>query len=184
MKGQSALPVAAALSLVLVAWVGPALADCKESPSVDNCLVGTWQQTGGGAVEWMREHMKMAQVKVTANNAKITFNADGTFATSKVDATAEVTSEDAPMQAIGQMSSQGSGQWSAADGKLTLCMTAVAGQGTIEFKGPDGKTTSMPMPQMQPADATMDYTCAGDALSTVLPMPMGSTMTTTYARVP
>ena len=43
------------------------------------------------------------------------------------------------MHATGQMSGQASGQWSAAGGTLTLCMTDVSSKGTIEMKGPNGE---------------------------------------------
>jgi hypothetical protein len=34
--------------------------------------VGTWTQTGGGAAEWMRQNMKMAQVSAVAGNGTLT----------------------------------------------------------------------------------------------------------------
>jgi hypothetical protein len=162
-------PAAAFMSLASVA----AHADCKTT-AVDNCLVGTWKQTGGGVAEWMREHMKnMAQIKIDASGAAMTLNSDGTFSTSKVDTKSEVTVKEEPVTAMGNMSTQGSGRWSAADGTLTLCMTAIDAQGSMSFKGPDGKMTSMKMPQMKPTDTSMSYTCEGDTLSTVQTMPMG-----------
>lgn len=175
-----ALIVAMALAF---APIGAAQAGCTASPAVDACLVGTWKQTGGGAAEWMRQNLKMAQVGAVASNGTLTFNADGTFSTSKVDAKAEVGAKDAPMHATGQMSGQASGQWSASGGALTLCMTEVSSKGTIELKGPNGEGVKMAMPQMKPADASMSYTCAGDTLSTVQPMPKNTTMTTTYTKV-
>jgi hypothetical protein len=81
------------------------------------------------------------------------------------------------------MSAQASGQWSAAEGKLTFCNTALNSQGTMELKLPGGKTTTVPIPQTQAKGTAMDYTCAGDTFSTVQPMPMNSTITTTYTRV-
>jgi hypothetical protein len=82
------------------------------------------------------------------------------------------------MQAIGHITLQGSGHWSAADGKLTLCMGAMEGKGTVRLNGPDGKMTTMAMPQvMKPQDATVTYICADDTLSTVVrAMPMNPTM--------
>jgi hypothetical protein len=62
-------------------------------------------------------------------------------------------------------------------------MTEVSSKGTIELKGPNGEGVKMAMPQMKPADASMSYTCAGDTLSTVQPMPKNTTMTTTYTKV-
>jgi hypothetical protein len=171
---------------VILAGLAPwsaARAGCTASPAIDDCLVGTWQQTGGGPAEWMRQHMKAAQVSVTATKALFTFAADGTFSTSKVDATAQVTAKDGQMQATSQMSAQASGQWSAAGGKLTFCNTALDSQGTMELKLPGGKTTKLPIPPTEGKGTTMDYSCAGDTLSTVQPMPMNSTITTTYTRV-
>ncbi len=171
---------------VLVLAAGPRLvrADCEGPAAIDNCLVGRWQQTGGGAAEWMRQNLKMAQVSAPPSNGTLTFNGDGTFSTSKVDSKAEVTAKGAAMQATGQMSAQAAGRWSAAGGTLTLCMTSSDSKGTIELKGPGGEKIKMAMPQMKPANTSMTYTCAGDTLTTTQPMPKNTTMTTTYARVP
>lgn len=174
--------VSAAAILFALQASTPAHADCKVA-AVDDCLVGAWKQTGGGPGEWMREHMKMAQIKIEASNATMTFKKDGTFATSRASTDTEVSMNDSPMKAMGKMTTQGSGRWSAADGKLSLCTTSIDAKGSIEMKGPDGETTTMQMPQMQPSDISMSYTCAGDTLSTVQAMPMNSEMTTTYARV-
>lgn len=80
---------AIAVALVVFASASAAHAGCTTSPAVDACLVGTWKQTGGGAAEWMRQNLKMAQVGAVASNGMLTFNADGTFSTSKLDAKAE-----------------------------------------------------------------------------------------------
>ena len=126
----------------------------------------------------------MAQIKITASKAMITFKGDGTLSTSKVDTKAEVTAKDGQIVATGKMSSQGSGQWSAADGNLTLCMDAVEGKGTMQLKMPGGKTMNIPMPKSKPTECDRwTYTCDGATLSTVQAMPMDSTMTTTYTRV-
>jgi hypothetical protein len=154
-----------------------------DSNAVDNCLVGKWQQTGGGAATWMRKNLKMAQVSVTAN-ALMSFNGDGTFSTSKADASAHVVAKEGrPMEATGQMTSEGSGQWSVGEGKLNLCMTAISSSGNVQMQGPNGMATKVPMPQTKPAAMALTYTCDGDTLSTVQPMPRNTTMTTTYTRV-
>jgi len=178
-------PRALSIAVAFLAFVPASAAypGCTASPAVDNCLVGTWQQSGGGPAEWMRQHMKTAQVSVTATKALFAFKPDGTFATSKVDATAQVTAKDGQMQATSQMSAQASGQWSATGGKLVFCNTALDTQGTMELKLPGGQTATVPIPQTQGKGTTMDYTCAGDTFSTVQPMPMNSTITTTYTRV-
>jgi len=179
---RSPFTIAAAASFLLLAPFS-AFADCKTA-AVDDCLLGTWKQTGGGAADWMREHMKMAQIKIQASEASFTFNGDGTFSTSKINTKTEVTAKDAPIKATGSMSTQGSGLWSAADGKLTLCVTAVDAKGGMALKAPGGQSTNIPMPHMGPSEVTMTYTCDGDTLSTVQAMPMNSTMTTTYTRAP
>jgi hypothetical protein len=43
------------------------------------------------AVCRLREHMKMAQVKIQASEASFTFNGDSTFSTSRIDTKTEVT---------------------------------------------------------------------------------------------
>jgi hypothetical protein len=80
------------------------------------------------------------------------------------------------------MSTQGGGQWSAADGKLTLRVTAVDTKGGVALNGPGGQSTNIPMTHMGSSEIILTYTCDGDTLSTVQAMPMNSTMTTTYAR--
>lgn len=183
MGHQFGLPVAVLTVLSLTAWPGPVRAECQPPLAIDKCLVGSWKQTGGGAAEWMRQNLKMAQVNAPPSNGTLTFNGDGTFSTSKVNSKAEVTAKDATMQATGQMSAQAAGQWSAAGGTLTLCMTSANSKGTIELKGAGGEKIKMAMPQMKPANTSMTYDCAGDTLTTTQPMPKNTMMTTTYARV-
>jgi hypothetical protein len=168
-----------AMALAEFAPIGAAQAGCTASPAVDACLVGTWKQTGEGppsgcarTSRWLKSAPSRAMAR-----------SPSTFSTSKVDAKAEVGAKDAPVQPTGQMSGQASGQWSAAGGTLTLCMTDVSSKGMIELKGPNGEGVKMAMPQMKPTDASMSYTCNGEALSTVQPMPKNTTMTTTYAKL-
>ena len=78
--------IAFAALLAAITLSEAAVAECG-SHAIDACLVGAWKQTGGGAAEWMRENMKMAQVKMFASNAVITLNRDGTLSTSQLDTT-------------------------------------------------------------------------------------------------
>ena len=126
---------------------GPAQADCPAPPLIDTCLVGSWKQTGGGG-EWMRQNLKMAQPTAAPSDGTLTFNADGTFSTSKVDSKAEVTVPGTSTRATGQMNAQASGTWSAAGGTLTLCMSSVDSKGSIEIEGPGGMPA--PAPRCRP----------------------------------
>ena len=182
MRRRSALSVGSGMIVVLAALCGPARADCQAPPAIDNCLIGTWTQTGGGAAEWMRQNLKMVQPTVAPSNGTLTFNADGSFSTSKVDSKAEIAAKDASMHATSQMDAQASGIWSAAGGTLTLCMTAADSKGTIELNGAGADKIKMAMPQIKPANTSMAYSCTGDTLSTTQPMPKNTTMTTSYAR--
>ena len=78
---------------------------------------------------------------------------------------------------------QGSGKWSAADGVLTLCAMSFEGDGALEVMGTSGRKTTMKLPRMAPEDSSVNYTCVGDTLTTVMEM-MDSKMTTTFTRVP
>jgi hypothetical protein len=93
-----------------------------------------------------------------------------------------VAKEGKPMEASAQMTSEGSGQWSVGEGKLNLCMTAASSAGSVRVQTPNGMATNVPMPQIKPAATALAYTCNGDTLSTVQPMPRNTTMTTTYSR--
>ena len=53
--------------------------------------------------EWMRQNLKMAQPTAAPSDGTLTFNADGTFSTSKVDSKAEVTVPGTSTRATGQM---------------------------------------------------------------------------------
>lgn len=170
--------------LAVVVWTDSVRADCMNSQAIDTCLVGTWKQSGGGAAEWMRQNLKMAQVSVSASNNMMTLNSDGTFSTAKTESSAHVAAkEGAPVQASGHMTAEAKGQWSAGDGKLNLCVTALDSSGSIQMQGKNGMTTNVPMPPMKPSAAAVTYSCDGDTMSTVQPMPSNSTMTTTYTRV-
>lgn len=183
MNRRYGFAIAAGLALALAARSGSAQAECPPA-AIDTCLIGTWQQTGGGAAEWMRQNLKMAVTSVAATNGSLTFNGDGTFSTSKVDTNAEVGAKDLSMHATGQMSAQASGKWSAAGGTLMLCATRTDSKGTIEIEGPGGTKIRVPMPQMKPTETSMSYSCAGNTLSTTQQMPNNTSMTTSYARVP
>ena len=51
----------------------------------------------------MRQNLKMAQPTAAPSDGTLTFNADGTFSTSKVDSKAEVTVPGTSTRATGQM---------------------------------------------------------------------------------
>jgi hypothetical protein len=141
---------------------GPAQADCPASPLIDTCLVGSWKQTGGGG-EWMRQNLKMAQPTAAPSDGTLTFNADGTFSTSKVDSKAEVTVPGTSTRATGQMKCAserdvvGGGRHAYAVHELRRL------EGQHRDRGARG------------------HACAGATLSTTQTMPKNTTMTTARA---
>jgi hypothetical protein len=172
---------------------GPAQADCASPPSIDTCLVGSWKQTGGGAAEWMRQNLKMVQPTAAPNNGTLTFNADGTFSTSKVDSKAEVTAghvdaRDRADECASERDVVGGGWHAYAVHGLRRLEGQHRDRGTgRQEDARDGRSVprlKLAMPQMKPANTSMTYTCAGATLSTNQPRPKNSTLTTSYARVP
>lgn len=185
-----ALPLchaALASACLLCLGTAPAHAGCAGSDAIDQCLVGAWKQTGGGAVEWMRRNMPpgMSIPKASQSGQLVVLNRDGSFwsAPASGDVTIRMQGADGAKQAEGNIKAQARGRWSAADGTFHLCTDEQKFEGQARMTGPGG-THSMPLTPPSPAGpVAFGYTCAGDTLETVQSFPgMPDPMTTQYAR--
>lgn len=143
--------------------------DCMGSRELAACVVGTWQLTSGGAAEWMRS--QGVPGNFSTSNQTVTFNRDGTFLTSMMTGSAEVTIRDRTER--GNMSAQAGGRWSTTrEGGLNMCgdMQSFA---SSRGGGPPG-----------PGNLQMSYSCAGGTLTTTQPMPRGAPpMSSVYSRI-
>lgn len=142
--------------------------DCLGSREIAACVVGTWQLTGGGPAEWMRAQGMPGNF--STSNQSVIYRRDGTFITSAMHGTADVTVRD--RRETGNMSAQAGGRWSTMAGNLNVCADMQAFSSS-RHGGPTG-----------PGNLQMSYSCAGGTLTTVQPMPRGAPpMTSTYSRV-
>lgn len=143
--------------------------NCLGSREVAACVVGTWQLTGGGPAEWMRSQGMPGNF--STSNQLVTYRRDGTFITSVMQGTADVTIRDRTES--GNMSAQAGGRWSTTPtGTLNVCADMQAFTSS-RGGGPTG-----------PGNLQMSYSCSGGTLTTTQPMPRGAPpMTSTYSRV-
>lgn len=152
---------------------------CLGVTETDSCLVGTWQVSGGGISEWMRAQGFPGNF--STSNQSITFRRDGSYATSAMQGSFDMSAGDS--RGSGNATAQATGRWSARrGGSLNMCADtqALSGRGTITTPAGSRDITAR---NPGPGDLQMSYTCAGATLSTIQPMPRGApSMSTTYTR--
>lgn len=164
---------------------------CLSGPAViDACMVGTWEQTGGGPMEWLRRN---GMPQVTRNNMgslRLTMRDDGTFISQAVgmDFQMSIPSGDrGPVisDTVGTIAGSG-GRWSAERGELRACFDS-GGQasGAISARYPNGMTGGGPFstPGLGGTGGSTRYVCSGDSLRTTNDMPRGGPMVHEFRRV-
>lgn len=164
-----------------------AAGECQGSSEIDSCLVGAWKQSGGGAVEWMRQVMPQMQIPhAEQRGGIIVLKPDGTYFTTPMTANTTIVLEDdgRVLKADGELVTEATGNWSASEGKLNLCQAGGSVAGSAKLTMPGGQMT-MPLPNPGTSGPMqMDYSCSGDSFETRLSMPgMPIPMKTTYSRV-
>jgi hypothetical protein len=161
---------------------------CGGSSAIDACIVGRWQETGGGPIEWMQKLLQRPKVvEGERHNVVNTYEADGTFATARLAAELTTIAEtsEGDVRGDGKATSQSSGRWSAEDGRLNLCQDQLHFQGEVKMTAPDGMTATMELPTPRtPENVTMRYTCSETSLETTLTFPgIPEPMVTHYSRM-
>jgi hypothetical protein len=170
---------AARATLVIQGTMEAGCGSCADVVETDACLVGTWQMTGGGPVEWMRS--RGVPGTYTTSNETLTFRRDGSYITGVLQGAA--AAERRGMIVRGGMAAQASGRWSARGATLNMCndMQANAGRVITESRG---ATARMDFGSMPTRSSQLRYVCSADSLSTEMDMPRGAgTMSTQYSRV-
>jgi hypothetical protein len=158
----------ARVRLVIAGTMEAGCGACMGSREIAACVIGTWQLTGGGPAEWMRAQRMPGNF--STSNQLVTYRRDGTFMTSAMQGTADVTIRDRTER--GNMSAQAGGRWSTTPGNLNVCADMQAFSSS-RGGGPSG-----------PGNLQMSFTCSGGTLTTIQPMPRGAPpMTSTYSRV-
>lgn len=180
----AALILSCAGPLTTVHAAGP---DCAGSNSTDRCIVGVWQKTGGGAVEWMRRNMPpgISIPHAADSGGIIRFAPDGHYWTAPYsnELIIQIESADGIERYEGNGVAQSAGYWSAAGGRINMCADEQAFAGTIRAEGAPGP--GMPVgPPGSSGPLTQEYTCSGTTLITRQRFPdMPDPMVTEYSRV-
>ncbi|WP_368565712.1 DUF6055 domain-containing protein [Pseudoxanthomonas sp. UTMC 1351] len=165
-------------------------AQCGGITEIDACLVGSWRESGGGAAQWLRENMPAAaRLRLERGAAPtLTLQRDGMYLTSEITASLSIQPDGSRTRAEGDVRAQASGRWSAADGRLHLCSDLQAFSGEIRLVAPS-QTVRGALPASPPGEGFMRYTCRGNSLETIMPIPRPDgagelpPMRTSYTRV-
>lgn len=152
----------------------------NEEDRVDACLMGTWQATGGGPVEWMKAQ-GLPITRIADSPRYVTFRSDGMYGAEPVGVEIELREED--MLSVGEgYVTAAFGNWSVDPdaGTLNICQQAgqLAGRVTVTH---DGTTVRVPVAQPGAAEITMRYNCSkGGKLDTYMDIPGMPQMVTNY----
>jgi hypothetical protein len=154
---------------------------------IDACLVGKWEMTGGGPMEWLSR--RMGTIRFTRNNnttLRITLNDDGTFQGESVGLDYQTTTpdRDGPITADARArTSSTSGYWSAQAGVMRACDNGVSARGTVTVQK-RGKTKTVPTSMAHgPTNGETRYTCSASTYTSSTRMHDGSNMEYRFRRI-
>lgn len=154
---------------------------CGGSDRVDACLVGTWFQSGGGAIEWM----KAQGIPITASHSGpriITYRDDGVYGTEAFATGLTIRTED--MVGVGEgFLTVVAGRWSADEGRMVICQDSGMLSGRVTVTSRYG-TGTMPISQPGTGQLSLGYSCAESTLTTTVDFPGLSPMVTHYTKAP
>ena len=158
-----------------------------ETP-IDACLVGSWEMTGGGPMEWVKRRLPPG-VSIPRDNMgtlRIRLKENGTFAAEAVGLDYQIRSVDGRRTSTADVSGQTNrftGYWSARDGRMRACSAggASADQTVVARGAGVSKTTSYPM-STGPLNGETRYTCNATTFTSQVPMPRGEPMDYRFTR--
>lgn len=161
---------------------------CAGTREIDSCLVGAWQQVGGGPVEWMRSTLppEITIPSFEQSDAVFVLRPDGSYFA--LPLTQQVTillqQPDGVARAEGAGLAQGAGRWSALEGRLNLCQDSGGLLGSMTMTFPTGDTVEQDVSTPGEGTLVQAYSCAADSLTTSLDFGHGlPPMTTDYQRL-
>lgn len=162
---------------------------CQVSRAIDRCIVGTWEQTGGGPMEYLRS-MRIPQVTRDAmGRLVLSMSSDGTFASYPVpiDYQIQVPGNDGEIitsDAFGDIRGT-NGRWSAEDGQVRACFDGGGEASATTVTVIRGRPVVIPHTSGGVAgiSGSSSYTCSDTTLTTSTPMGNGADMTYTFRRL-
>ncbi|MEZ6022790.1 MAG: hypothetical protein R3C16_05115 [Hyphomonadaceae bacterium] len=160
-------------------------AGCLAATVIDRCVVGTWQLTAGGPIEWMQR----MGVPITRNNTSpivLTMNEDGTFNSEGfgIDMQMTFAGRDGPTIYDARGAAQPtSGRWSAEGGRIQACFDGGGAASGVSTATTPEITVSSPFsgPGVGGEAGSTSYTCSDTTFFTSSPTPRGA-MTHTFTR--
>jgi hypothetical protein len=154
---------------------------------IDACLVGKWEMTGGGPMEWLST--RMGSTRFTRNNnttLRITMNDDGTFSGESVGLDYQTTTPDRDGPITGDArarTSRSSGYWSAKDGVMRACDNGVSASGSVTVQK-RGISRTVPVTMNNgPTNGETRYTCTATTYTSTTRMHDGSNMEYRFRRL-
>lgn len=153
---------------------------------IDACLVGVWEQSGGGPLEYLRR-MGVPFSRDNMGSVRITMRDDGSFTSQRVGMDYQVTARTnrGPMTAdtVGTVNGT-AGRWSASGGQIRSCFDSGGQPDATTTVTIGGKTRSFKSPNAGVAgiSGTASYQCTADTLTTTNPTRYGE-MRYTFRRV-
>lgn len=151
---------------------------CGGSEDIDICLVGEWEMTGGGPIEWMRAQ-GIPITRANPGQRTVRFDERGVYYAKAFSTDMTIDLEDEQAEASGA-SMPAVGRWSVSvpEKKLTICQDAGGMSGTVTTP-----RATMPVAQAGGGQITMDYACSRTTLNTSQDLGSGPPMDTTYTRL-
>ncbi|MEO8530734.1 MAG: hypothetical protein ABI459_05895 [Deltaproteobacteria bacterium] len=153
---------------------------CQAITTLDRCLVGRWQVTSGGAIEWMRAQGVTARMEYTEPRI-IDFRAAGVYATEPFGAKVEHRDGDFFVHGDGTLT-EAFGTWSSGDGTLHICQQTGGLRASVTAESSEVRKTKR-LDRPGGGDLSMIYSCEGDTLSTSLPIRGLPPMITGYSKM-
>jgi|GEM_PF-685680 len=143
---------------------------------IDACLVGSWEMTGGGPMEWMKRRLPPG-VSVPRDNMgtlRIRLNDDGSFSSESVGIDYQMQAVDGRNTTTGDVAGRTSrvtGYWSARGGVMRACSAGASADATVTARG-GGVTASTPYSMSTgPLSGETRYTCNATTFTSQVPMP-------------
>lgn len=149
-----------------------------EESVIDMCLVGSWEQTGGGPWEWLKNTVRMPITRDNVGMVRVTMNDDGTMMTAPVNVDVQFTERDDGHISQGTYSgtiAPSAGRWSASGGRINACFDGGGQmQGTLIARGDDVvKSGPFSVPGYAGEEGSASYSCTDTTLRTEIPMSRG-----------
>jgi hypothetical protein len=163
--------------------------NCLDEESViDMCLVGSWEQTGGGPWEWLKDTVNMPITRDQVGRLRITLNDDGTLMVAPVNVDVQFTERYRGHISQGTFTGQirpAAGRWSARENRIKACFdSGGAMQGTLIVRGDNNiKSGPFSAPGAAGEEGSARYSCTDATLRTEVSMPRGGTLWYEFRRI-